>query len=243
MHGGAAQSAESAWLFEEPPRNVGPRRRSLFVVTSEIRELTRPRALRLTKRALDVCISTLAIVVLLPVFVLVMLAVRCSSAGPVFFVQDRCGLGGRLFRFYKFRTMVVGAEARKADLAVLNEVIGPAFKIRDDPRITRVGRVLRRLSLDELPQLCNVLKGDMSLVGPRPPTPDEVECYTTRQAQRLAVIPGITGLWQVSGRSTIANFDHWIDLDLRYAQTWSLWLDLRILARTPLAVLRMEGAA
>jgi lipopolysaccharide/colanic/teichoic acid biosynthesis glycosyltransferase len=138
---------------------------------------------------------------------------------------------------------VVDAEARKAELAHLNEVIGPAFKIKHDPRITPVGRKLRQLSLDELPQLWNVFKGDMSLVGPRPPTPGEVEYYNARQVQRLGVIPGITGLWQVSGRSKIADFDRWIDLDLHYAQTWSLWLDLRILARTPLAVLRMEGAA
>ena len=245
MYGGSAAQSESAQLLEaqQRPREIVPRRRPLFVVTSEIREVARTRALRLAKRTLDTCGSTLALILLLPVFVLVMVAVRCSGRGSVFFVQDRCGLSGRLFRFYKFRTMVVDAEARKAELVHLNEVTGPAFKIKRDPRITRVGRVLRKLSLDELPQLFNVLKGDMSLVGPRPPTPDEVEHYTTRQVQRLAVIPGITGLWQVSGRSTIADFDRWIDLDLHYAQTWSIWLDLRILARTPLAVLRMEGAA
>jgi exopolysaccharide biosynthesis polyprenyl glycosylphosphotransferase len=228
---------------EQLPRENVPRRRPLFVVTSEIRELTRTQAQRLAKRMLDTCGSALALVLLSPVFVVVMVAIRCSGSGPVFFVQERCGLHGRLFRFYKFRTMVVDAEARKAELAHLNEVTGPAFKIKRDPRITPIGRVLRKLSLDELPQLWNVLKGDMSLVGPRPPTPDEVECYTTRQAQRLAVIPGITGLWQVSGRSTIAEFDQWIELDLHYARTWSIWRDIAILLKTPAAVLRMQGAA
>jgi lipopolysaccharide/colanic/teichoic acid biosynthesis glycosyltransferase len=248
MYGGsAAQSQSVRPLFEvqrfQRERKIAPRRRALFVVTSEIREVARTRTLRLAKRTLDACGSALALLALSPVFLLVIIAVLCSGRGPVFFVQDRCGLNGRLFRFYKFRTMVADAEARKAGLAHLNEVTGPAFKIKLDPRITPVGRVLRKLSLDELPQLINVLKGDMSLVGPRPPTPTEVELYTTRQVQRLGVIPGITGLWQVSGRSTITDFDRWIDLDLKYAQTWSLWLDLRILARTPLAVLRMEGAA
>jgi exopolysaccharide biosynthesis polyprenyl glycosylphosphotransferase len=239
MHGAARLQAEARLDLRE----VVPRRRPLLVVKSEIREVTRTRGQRLAKRTLDTCGSTLALILLSPLFILTMLAVRCSGRGPVFFVQDRCGYGGQLFRFIKFRTMVVDAEARKAELAHLNEVIGPAFKIKHDPRITRVGRVLRKLSLDELPQLWNVLRGDMSLVGPRPPTPNEVECYTTRQVQRLAVMPGITGLWQVSGRSTIADFDQWIELDLRYARTWSIWLDLRILARTPAAVLHMQGAS
>ena len=244
MVGGAAQLELKGLrdVVQLPYEDV-PRRRPLFVVTSEIREVTRTRAQQLAKRTLDMCGSAFALILLLPLFLVCMLAVLCSSRGPIFFVQDRCGHGGRLFRFYKFRTMVADAEARKAELARFNEVTGPAFKMMRDPRITPVGRVLRKLSLDELPQLWNVLKGDMSLVGPRPPTPDEVERYTTRQVQRLAVIPGITGLWQVSGRSTITDFDRWIDLDLRYVQTWSLGLDLLILARTPAAVLRMQGAA
>ena len=225
------------------PPEIARGRRGLFVVTAEICELTRSRGQRLAKRTVDVLGCLLALVLLAPLFLAVMLAVRLSGPGPVLFVQERCGLNGRLFRFYKFRTMVVDAEARKAELAHLNEVTGPAFKIKHDPRITQVGAVLRKLSLDELPQLWNVLKGDMSLVGPRPPTPDEVERYTTRQVQRLAVLPGITGLWQVSGRSTIADFERWIDLDLRYAQRWSIWLDLAILVKTPIEVLRMRGAA
>ena len=224
-------------------REVRPVRRPLFLVTSEIHAIARSRIHRLAKRAIDVCGSVIALVLLSPLFLLAMLAITLSDRGPVFFVQDRCGLSGRLFRFYKFRTMVVDAEARKAELAHLNEVAGPAFKIKRDPRITRVGALLRKISVDELPQLWNVLKGDMSLVGPRPPTPDEVEHYTSRQAQRLAVVPGITGLWQVSGRSTIADFDQWIDLDLHYAQNWSVWLDLTILLKTPVEVVRMRGAA
>ena len=143
----------------------------------------------------------------------------------------------------KLRTMVPNAEDLKRQVMHLNELHYPDFKIAADPRVTRLGRILRKTSLDELPQFWNVLKGDMSLVGPRPPTPNEVECYTTRQVQRLAVIPGITGLWQVSGRSAITDFDRWIELDLHYAQTWSIWLDVGILAKTPAAVLRMEGAA
>lgn len=233
----------TADLARQLPPESARGRPGRFAVTAEICELTRSRGQRLAKRTVDVLGCLIALVLLSPLFLAVMLAVKLSGPGPVLFVQERCGLHGRLFRFYKFRTMVVDAEARKAELAHLNEVTGPAFKIKHDPRITRVGAVLRKLSLDELPQLWNVLKSDMSLVGPRPPTPDEVERYTTRQVQRLAVIPGITGLWQVSGRSTITDFDQWIELDLRYAQTWSIWLDLAILVKTPIEVLRMRGAA
>lgn len=171
-----------------------------------------------------------------------MIAVKATSRGPVFFVQDRCGLGGRVFRFYKFRTMVVDAEQRKAELEHMNEMKGPVFKIARDPRITKLGAILRKTSLDELPQLWNVVKGDMSLVGPRPPTPDEVERYTARQAQRLGVMPGITGLWQVSGRNNVPDFDKWVALDLEYARRWSLWLDMRILLKTFVVVLFAKGA-
>jgi len=238
-----AERDQAMAAIARAPRKTAPIARALFVVTAEIRELTRSRAQRLAKRTVDVCGSVLALALLAPLFVVTMLAVWLSGPGPVIFVQDRCGLNGRPFRFYKFRTMVADAEARKAELAHLNEVSGPAFKIQRDPRITRIGAVLRKLSLDELPQLWNVLKGDMSLVGPRPPTPSEVVYYTTHQVQRLGIMPGITGLWQVSGRSTIADFDQWVELDLRYARTWSVWLDLAIIFKTPLAVLRMRGAA
>lgn len=194
------------------------------------------------KRAIDIVGSALLLVMLSPLFVLLAIGVRLTSGGPAFFAQTRCGQRGRPFRFYKFRTMVADAEARKRELVHLNEVHGPAFKIAHDPRITRFGRSLRKYSLDELPQLWNVLIGDMSLVGPRPPTPDEVAVYTQRQAQRLAVIPGITGLWQVSGRNNITSFDRWVELDLAYIERWSMWLDLRILARTVLVVVRAEGS-
>ena len=204
----------------------------------------RPRTLthRIAKRALDVVGSALGLIVLLPVLLVLALLSKLTSRGPILFAQERCGLGGRRFRFYKLRTMVQDAEARKAALESRNEMKGPIFKIRCDPRITPLGRVLRKLSLDELPQLWNVLRGDMSLVGPRPPTPNEVERYTARQVQRLSVMPGITGLWQVSGRSDIVDFERWVDLDLRYAQTWSMWLDLRILLKTVVVVALVRGA-
>jgi lipopolysaccharide/colanic/teichoic acid biosynthesis glycosyltransferase len=186
--------------------------------------------------------ATIGLIVLSPLFLLCALAVKLGSRGSIIFVQTRCGLGGAPFKFYKFRTMVEDAEDRKAELAHLNEMQGPVFKIRRDPRITRIGAILRKTSLDELPQLWNVLRGDMSLVGPRPPTPGEVEQYSTRQAQRLAVVPGITGLWQVSGRSDIADFDRWIDLDLEYARRWSFGMDVWILVKTVIVVILAKGA-
>jgi exopolysaccharide biosynthesis polyprenyl glycosylphosphotransferase len=194
------------------------------------------------KRALDIVVSALLLLALSPLLIVLAIGVRLTSGGPAIFTQTRCGLRGRPFKFYKFRSMVADAEARKRELIHLNEMQGPAFKIADDPRITRFGRVLRKYSLDELPQLWNVLIGNMSLVGPRPPTPGEVSAYTRQQARRLSVVPGITGLWQVSGRNKITSFDRWVELDLAYIERWSLWLDLRILARTVLVVLRAEGS-
>ena len=191
-------------------------------VVAQIVAQPRSSASRIAKRVVDVIVSAIALVALSPLLVVLALAVKLTSRGPSLFVQDRCGLGGRRFRFYKLRTMVSNAEDCKAALVHLNEMTGPVFKIRRDPRITAIGRVLRKLSLDELPQLWNVLRGDMSLVGPRPPTPDEVARYTPRHAQRLSVMPGITGLWQVSGRNDIRDFERWIDLDLEYARTWSV---------------------
>ncbi|HEX7702229.1 MAG TPA: sugar transferase [Kofleriaceae bacterium] len=196
----------------------------------------------MTKRAIDIVGAVIGLIVLAPVMLLVALALRLSGRGPVIFAQERCGLGGRRFRFYKFRTMVEDAEDQRASLVHLNEMRGPVFKISRDPRITRIGAVLRKSSIDELPQLWNVLRGEMSLVGPRPPLPEEVARYDARQAQRLTVIPGITGLWQVSGRSSIDDFDTWLELDLAYARRWSLWLDLRILAKTIVVVISARGA-
>jgi exopolysaccharide biosynthesis polyprenyl glycosylphosphotransferase len=232
-----------------PPRSVTarmPLRHSLRLRLADVVGLIELRPLsaagRIAKRALDLLGSAVGLIALSPLMLVLALAVKLTSPGPVLFVQARCGLGGRRFRFYKFRTMVKDAEARKRELEHLNEMKGPAFKILRDPRITRLGRVLRKTSLDELPQLWNVLRGDMSLVGPRPPTADEVARYTPRQVQRLSIMPGITGLWQISGRSEITDFDRWIDLDLQYARNWSMWLDLRILLKTVVVVARVRGA-
>jgi exopolysaccharide biosynthesis polyprenyl glycosylphosphotransferase len=189
----------------------------------------------LVKRAMDVagaCVG-LGLTALLTPFIA--LAIRLDSRGPVFFGQERVGRNGRRFTLHKFRTMREGAEGQKAALGELNEMRGPVFKLSDDPRVTRVGRLLRRLSLDELPQFWNVLKGEMSLVGTRPPTPHEVEQYELWHYRRLSIRPGMTGLWQVSGRSDVTDFRRIVQLDLRYIDEWSLWLDVRILARTLLA--------
>jgi lipopolysaccharide/colanic/teichoic acid biosynthesis glycosyltransferase len=194
-----------------------------------------------TKRAIDIVGAVLGMIVLSPVMLLVVVALWCTGARAVF-AQERCGLNGRRFRFYKFRTMVDDAEDQRKQLGHLNEMTGPVFKMARDPRVTRLGAVLRKSSLDELPQLWNVLRGEMSLVGPRPPLPEEVARYDMRQLQRLTVMGGITGLWQVSGRSSIDNFDKWLELDLAYARRWSLWLDLRILAKTVVVVISARGA-
>ena len=195
------------------------------------------------KRLGDVTASLLGIVLTAPLLPAIAAAVKLSSRGPVLYSQQRCGLNGRRFTLHKFRTMYVGSDRRMDEVAHLNEVDGPAFKARRDPRVTPVGRLLRRLSLDELPQLFNVLRGDMSLVGPRPPLPDEVEHYQRWQRRRLSMKPGITGLWQVSGRAGLDDFNRWIALDLAYIDQWSLWLDLKILLKTVPAVLSTRGAS
>jgi len=195
------------------------------------------------KRLLDVVVSATALVALSPLALVVALAIRLGAGPPVLFKQMRCGLHGRHFKLYKFRTMVPDADRHLADVAHLNEVEGPAFKARRDPRVTGIGRLLRRFSLDELPQLLNVLKGNMSLVGPRPPIPEEVARYERWQRRRLSMKPGLTGLWQVSGRADLDDFNAWIALDLSYIDQWSLWLDIRILARTIPAVLLARGAS
>jgi exopolysaccharide biosynthesis polyprenyl glycosylphosphotransferase len=195
------------------------------------------------KRAVDVVGALVALVVLAPVLAAVAVAVKLNSPGPVLFSQVRYGRHRRRFRMYKFRTMVQDAEARQGQLEGMNDARGPVFKIRRDPRITRVGAFLRRTSLDELPQLWNVLRGDMSLVGPRPlPVRDVQRFGETWLMRRFSVLPGITGLWQVSGRSNL-SFDEWIHLDLAYIDHWSPWLDLSILARTIPAVISGRGAA
>ena len=193
------------------------------------------------KRMLDLVVAMLGLIGTLPIWLAVAIAIRIESPGPVLFAQERVGLNGRHFRFLKFRSMYVEAEQRLAALRDRNEVDGPVFKIRNDPRVTRVGRLLRRTSLDELPQLLNVIRGEMSLVGPRPPLPSEVEHYRPEDRVRLTVVPGITCLWQINGRSE-CSFDRWMEYDRQYIAGMSLWLDLSILTRTFWAVLNARGA-
>ena len=191
-------------------------------------------------RVMDLAITAVALLLLSPIFALIALLIRVTSRGPVIFQQTRIAKGGGEFRVYKFRSMYVDAETALADLMHSNEAAGPLFKMRDDPRVTSVGKWLRRMSLDELPQLWNVVKGDMSLVGPRPLLPHEVQAHGFAQ-RRALVKPGITGLWQVSGRSDLAWEDS-IRLDLYYVENWSPVLDLVILLRTVVAVFRGSGA-
>ncbi len=193
------------------------------------------------KRAMDVIMTALLFLVLLPAMMLIALLIKMTSPGPVIFGQCRVGRGGRLFTAYKFRTMRVGAEQELARLRHLNEATGPLFKIRNDPRVTPVGKILRRLSLDELPQFWNVLCGDMSLVGPRPPIPHEVAQYEEWHKKRLEVAPGLTGLPQVSGRSDL-TFEETVMLDIYYIENWSPWLDLWSLIKTVPSVLTARGA-
>lgn len=193
------------------------------------------------KRTFDVVCSLAALLVLAIPMAVVALAVRLTSVGPALFVQNRCGLNGRRFRFYKFRSMVADAESQRADLEHLNEKDGPAFKIAEDPRVTPIGRFLRRYSIDEWPQFWNVLRGDMSFVGPRPPVPSEVEQYVTWQRRRLRMRPGLTCLWAVRGRDEV-DFDTWMRMDLEYIDNWSLWLDCKILLRSIPLVLAGRGA-
>lgn len=192
------------------------------------------------KRIVDVGLSALGLVVLFPVLLGLAIAIRATSPGPVFFVQPRSTLRGRIFNMYKFRTMVSNAEEIREVLEHRNDVTGPVFKMKDDPRITPLGRWLRRYSLDELPQLWNVLKGDMSLVGPRPPIPAEVEKYENWQRRRLSMRSGCTSLWQISGRNDLP-FEEWMRLDLKYIDTWSLGLDFRIMFQTIGVILRGTG--
>jgi exopolysaccharide biosynthesis polyprenyl glycosylphosphotransferase len=196
-----------------------------------------------TKRAIDVLVSAGGLALLSPVLLLIAIAVRLDGRGPVIFAQERFGYNKRRFRMYKFRTMIADAERLQETLEDRNEAAGPVFKIRDDPRVTRVGKFLRKTSLDELPQLWNVLRGDMSLVGPRPlPLRDVHRFSESWLMRRFSVRPGVTGLWQVSGRSDL-TFSRWVALDLQYIDRWSLGLDLKILAMTVPAVLKGRGAA
>lgn len=211
-------------------------------------ERTMPRQLQrrdwyeLEKRCLDVIVSLAAMALLWPLFLLIALLVwlDCPSASPIF-IQTRIGQDGQAFRMYKFRTMVPNAEQKLEDLLPHNEMTGPVFKLKEDPRITRFGRLLRPTGLDELPQLWNVLKGNMSLVGPRPPLPREAALYGSRERQRLTVRPGITCLWQIQPDRNALSFERWMELDLQYLQCRSLWADCRILLATAGTLLRRDG--
>jgi len=201
-----------------------------------------PRGYRIAKRVLDVVVASAGLVLLAPLMLLIAIAIKLDSPGPVLFRQVRIGKGGKPFWFIKFRSMVKNAEQIKRDLIPKNEVRGgPVFKMRNDPRVTRVGRFLRRYSLDELPQLIHVLHGEMSLVGPRPPLPSEVASYGEWEMRRLSVTPGLTCLWQISGRSDI-GFREWVELDHIYIDTMSFWTDLKILLFTVPAVITGKGA-
>jgi exopolysaccharide biosynthesis polyprenyl glycosylphosphotransferase len=193
------------------------------------------------KRFLDIVISSFGLLLISPILILTSLAIKLDSEGPILFKQVRVGKNGRLFTFYKFRSMVENAELLKDSLKHLNEMDGPCFKIKNDPRVTKVGRFLRKTSIDELPQLWNVLKGEMSLVGPRPLPLEEVVLMESWHLERLNVIPGITGLWQVNGRNNL-SFHHWMELDIEYVRRWSIWLDLKLLLKTIPVVLLRIGA-
>jgi exopolysaccharide biosynthesis polyprenyl glycosylphosphotransferase len=196
-----------------------------------------------TKRTVDLVGASTALIVLAPVLLVAAVAIKLTSPGPVLFAQERYGLNRRRFRMYKLRTMVADAEALQVTLEERNEASGPVFKIREDPRITRVGRVLRRISLDEIPQLLNVLRGEMSLVGPRPlPTRDVHRFTEAALMRRFSIRPGVTCLWQIGGRSNL-GFDDWIRLDLKYIDEWSMALDVEILLKTVPAVVRGTGAS
>jgi exopolysaccharide biosynthesis polyprenyl glycosylphosphotransferase len=194
------------------------------------------------KRMVDFTLSAVALVLLSPLLLILALLIRLTSPGPILYRQIRCGLGGRRFTLYKFRSMVANADKLRTELEALNEVDGPVFKLTDDPRCTPLGRWLRKISFDELPQLWNILRGDMSFVGPRPPLPEEVEKYESWQRRRLRMRPGLTCLWTLEGRSRL-SFDRWIRLDLAYIDNWSLFLDFKILLKSIPLVVFGRGAS
>lgn len=199
------------------------------------------RPFPLWKRAMDIGGALGGLIVFAPVMIAVAIAIKATSIGPVFFKQKRGGMGGKIFYLYKFRSMTTDAEARKADLMQFNERSGVAFKMKDDPRVTAIGKFIRKTSLDELPQLCNVLLGDMSIVGPRPLPVNEEEGYSVWHWRRLDVKPGLTCIWQVTSRHD-RDFDRWVRLDLEYIRKRSFWLDLSLILRTIPAVLAQRGA-
>lgn len=200
-----------------------------------------PASWHVAKRAIDVGISVFVLIVMAPIVVVAMIGIFAVSGGSPIFTQDRVGRNGRVFRMFKLRTMVNGAHLLHAEMQPLSEVDGPAFKMRDDPRLHALGAFLRRTSIDEIPNFINVLRGEMAAVGPRPPLPCEVADYDDYALERLTVKPGVTCLWQISGRSHL-SFDQWMLLDHAYIASWTPWLDLQIIARTIPAVVRGNGA-
>jgi exopolysaccharide biosynthesis polyprenyl glycosylphosphotransferase len=238
--------ARLAFNFHKPALRLSRAETDLFegtplVTLSPSREVTNWKLL--LKYSVDRIAALAALILLSPIYGAIALAIKLTSpkGSPIFYAQTRCGLNGKLFSCYKFRSMHVDADKRLAALQAANEMSGPVFKMKDDPRITDVGKFLRRWSLDELPQLWNIARGDMSLVGPRPPIPSEVLRYDRWQRRRLSMKPGLTCLWQVSGRNLV-DFDTWMKLDLEYIDNWSLWLDFKILCRTALVVVTGYGA-
>ena len=213
-----------------------------LVVLDRIEQLRTKKGYWILRRGQDILFSLMALLLLWPVMLIEALVIYLDDPnGSPFFAQVRCGRDGKLFKMYKFRTMYMDAEERLKDLLKENEMDGPAFKMKHDPRITRVGRFLRKTGLDELPQLWNILKGDMSIVGPRPALPREVEQYTERQKQRMYVTPGLTCYWQVQPKRNEISFDDWMALDLKYIQDRSFWVDWKIIFKTFLTVLNKEG--
>ncbi|WP_431711829.1 sugar transferase [Glutamicibacter uratoxydans] len=254
LAGGSSALKDLSWRLEQTKTNV--------IVVSSLTNVAGPRISvrpveglplmhvdipnfsgghHVVKRVIDVVLSSLALVALSPLFVVIALAVRRDSPGPIFFSQERVGRNGSSFRMYKFRSMVVNAEAELEKLKELNEGSGPLFKMKRDPRVTKVGQWLRKFSLDELPQIYNVLRGDMSLVGPRPPLPEEVATYQGHTSRRLFIKPGVTGLWQINGRSDL-DWEESVRLDLYYVENWSLTGDIMIMWRTFRAMVQPEGA-
>ena len=239
-------------IFARANAYSGPSRRALPSVQIQVQLTVETPVVGLTdlkhrryypwiKRVFDFVLSLVGLLATIPLWLLIIAAIKLDSPGPVFFMQERAGLNGRPFRLFKFRSMVADAESQLENIRHLNQADGPVFKIRDDPRVTRVGLVLRRTSLDELPQLVNILLGHMALVGPRPPLPDEVANYRPEDWERLRVMPGLTCLWVIRGRSD-CNFDRWMEYDREYVRHATLWLDLVILVRTLMVVVSGRGA-
>ena len=196
---------------------------------------------KLIKRFMDVLLSAAALLVLSPVFLITAVVIKCEDRGPVFFVQQRAGKDMKPFSIYKFRSMYVNADEKMAEMMKHNEQTGHAFKIKDDPRITRAGKVIRRFSIDELPQLINIIKGDMSIVGPRPILTFQMEECSPYERQRLVVRPGLTCYWQIGGRADV-TWEEWVELDLDYIEDMGLWTDFKMIARTVPVVFRGDGA-